>query len=141
MARNNFQKIITAEAVAASDTLLVDFDLQNICNMQVLVEIEYPATAATTGLTLDLIYGLGPSDPASTGSIPIVVGGSSVAIYGDTSDSITLETITALQFSPVNKKTVFYLNNVLENFPRWLRFSFANTDATNAATVTIYADA
>lgn len=141
MARNSYQKVLTSEPVAASGSLLVDFDLQEIANLQFMLEVTYPATSATTGITLDMIYGLGPSDPASSGSIPIVLGGSSVAIFGDTSDSVSLESITALSFSPVTKRTVFYLSNILENFPRWLRFSLVNTDATNAATITIYADA
>lgn len=141
MARNSYQKVLTSRSVAASGTLLVDFDLQEIANLQLMVEVTYPSTSATTGMTLNLIYGLGPTDPASTGSIPIVLGGSSVAIFGDTSDSITLETITALSSSPVTKRTVFYLNNILENYPRWLRFSFVNTDPAKAASITIYADA
>lgn len=137
MAKNSFQKILLNHSVAPTGTLVVDLDLLDINNLQFLTTIAYAVTGISPSTTLDLYYGMGEADPSATGSIPTVVGGSSVPIFGDNFDSVTMSTIGS---SDLSKNTVFFLSSILERLPRWIRLKFSNTDSSNTVTVSIYAD-
>ena len=137
MSRNSFQKILVNRTIAASSTLTVDLDLLDISNIQFLLTVAYAVTGISPSTTVDLYYGLGENDPSATGSIPTVVGGSSVPIFGNNSDSVAM---VAIGPGDLSKNTVFFLSSVLERIPRWLRLKFTNTNGSNASTVSIYVD-
>ena len=141
MARNNYQKLVDSYSLSATASEDIDLDLFNVNNLQLMIEVTYQTTSTPTGVTLDLLYGFGGPDSDATGNIPTVIGGTSSATFGDTADSVTMETISAGSGSPQTVRTVFYITDVLGRLPRWLRLRLENTDAAIAATISIYADA
>jgi hypothetical protein len=144
MPRNSYQKLLFGVddffVVDQADTRIMDMDLGEFENMQIMVEVSYAATATPTGTTLKLFYGFGTPDILAEDGIPHVLDGTSEGIFGDTFDTVAMETITPGVGTPQTKRTVFFLTDPLQALPRWLRFQFENTDAVNPATIRIYGD-
>jgi len=109
--------------------------------------VTYAATAGTTGISTNIIEGIGNADPAAViGQAPynfpicVIPGGSSVPTYlTDTPISVTMATVLANQGSPQTKKTYGDLDQITSHQGDWAKFRFTNADATNAATVTLLA--
>lgn len=125
-----------------SSSAIVDFDLEHVADAQMLVEITYSATASTTGVSLSLYGGFGTKDPLADEScgIPKVLGGSSVPVFADNGETVVMTTMTPSSVSSVTKRTSFYLSEIGTKWPRWIRMVFTNADASNTATVKLYAD-
>ena len=82
MSRNISIKILQNVTIAASGTKSVYLDLSDADNLQLLSQMH---TVSTAGVTLDLYYGFGQSDPTATGSLPTLVDVAPAnVIFGDT---------------------------------------------------------
>jgi len=125
-----------------SSSAIVDFDLEHVADAQMLVEVTYPSTSSTTGVSLSLYGGFGTKDPLADEScgIPKVLGGSSVPVFADNGETVVMTTMTPSSGSSVTKRTSFYLSEIGTKWPRWIRMVFTNADASNTATVKLYAD-
>jgi len=125
-----------------SSSAIVDFDLEHVADAQMLVEVTYPSTSSTTGVSLSLYMGFGTKDPLADEScgLPKVLGGSSVPVFSDSSETVVMQTITPSSATPVTKRTAFYLSDIGTKWPRWIRMVFTNVDASKTATIKLYAD-
>lgn len=129
-------------SIAASGFAIVDIDTYAIHNLQALIEGTYATTAATTGLSAAIFYGMGPADSTATGNqVPCVLGGvvNSNIKMSDNSDSISMATFTPSS-SNVTKRSFFSSEELTTKLPRWVRLRIANLDASNAVTIKIYLD-
>lgn len=132
----------------AGATQNLDLDLNDMVDVQLMTEIAYTATASSTGVSLNLIPGFGGPDTTYvpvpfTMAFPVVYNagvGSTVPVFSDNSDSVTMTSFTASSGTLQTKKTSFFFNTLLIRYPRWVRMQFTNTDPTNAATVKVYGD-
>lgn len=139
--------------VNAASTRVLDIDLDGANNAQLLLQSFYATTSGTTGLSVTVKYGFGEGNPLATGTganqvswkqgycgpLPCVLDGTSTAVFGDNSDSITMATTTPSSTN-VTTRTAFSLNDLRINVPRWIRLTFTNNDAGHAATVKVYMD-
>lgn len=125
-----------------SSSSIVDFDLEHVADAQMLVEVSYPSTSSTTGVSLSLFMGFGTKDPTADEScgLPKKLGGSSVPVFSDTSETVVMATIPTSSASAVTKRTAFYLSDIGTKWPRWIRMVFTNVDPTRSATIKLYAD-
>lgn len=144
---NNTQNLLTF-TLAPSGTYDVDINvgLETIKFMTWEVDVVYGATAATTGVGLNLYSGNGNADPTVLigqapyyFALPVVPGGSSVADYGGNPYPTTMTTTPPNKGTSQTVKTYGFLNGAQTAYGSWVKFRFTNNDATNSATVTFSA--
>jgi len=139
MSRNNYQVLQPGFTINPKQTRVLDIDLYELANFQVLIEVTYALTSsASSGVTLNIYDGFGGADPTATGTIPMVLDGSSVPLYVSVGTPMTLNPVTTGAVSPQTVRTD--INYSLDKVPRWTRLSFFNQDNTNACTIKIEAD-
>lgn len=137
----NIYKVLDNDiTISAGQSKVLDIDTGSIENIQVMVSATFANTASSTGVGLELFYGLGRPDPeAIYGYIVEDPGVSSTyATFSDNFDTVAMESFTASSSSPQTKITVF--NIEVKKLPRWLRFKFTNNDVTNSCTISVKAD-
>ncbi len=139
----NFAVITSNMLLSASATARLDIDTYTVDSgasredLHLLIEVTYNATASTTGVILSVFDGPGNPDPAATGPIPCIIG-STYPIYPTVGTVATLNTTAPSQASVQTVRTKY--NYSLSQNARWAGLRFINTDASNTAKITIYAD-
>lgn len=153
MSRNINQKLVGADGTDTVLTLVagasgvLDMDLDTVANLQVLISVTYTQTASTTGVSVYLKGGFGGDDTSITQSpLPYAAAvgadatGSSVPVFGDNREVVTMANVPASWGAPVTVRTNFYLSDIGIKLPRWVRLEFVNTDNTNTATIQVKLD-
>lgn len=143
----NFQVIFTSVTIAPSGVYYSDFQLEDWKYGRLLCQEKYAATAATTGIDIDIYPGTGTLDVQASGGIPSISRPTVPTpvfgvppFWGDNGMSVTMVDPTAGQGSEQIKETMFYLDAPLMRYGGLVRFKFTNTDPTNNAVVNFYAD-
>lgn len=143
----NYQQLANARTIASSASAFFDFNMEDLKYCRLGTEIAYQATAATTGLDLYIYSGIGPltaasgSIPFTYSSTPAAAGVDTFPFWGDNStNAVSLTTITPSATSAQRRRTSFYLDFPQIRMGSLVRFAFVNRDASNAATLSFYAD-
>lgn len=134
---------------ANNGSYILDVNLaeEGISKFAALIEVTYAATGSTNGLACEIYTGNGNPDPAAVigqapDYFPIMVikdPGSAVAKIANNKQDVTMSPVVN-SGAPQTVKTSFYLNDILKNYPNWVRFKFINTNTTNIATLVFRAD-
>lgn len=108
-------------------------------------EVSYPATASTTGVAIDLYGGMGTLTATATGSFPQVFYGATPPVnpnahFGDNSVSVSMSSLTASATAAQQANTSFYFDFPQIRLPGLVKLRFTNSDPTNSATFSLYAD-
>lgn len=153
MSRNINQKLVGADGSNTIITLVggasgvIDLDLDTVENLQFLLSVTFTQTSSTTGVSVYLKGGFGGADTSITQSpLPYAydVGsnsvGSSVPVFGDNRESVTLASVPPNWGVPVTVNTSFYLTDIGVRWPRWARFEIVNNDATYEAAIGLKLD-
>jgi hypothetical protein len=123
----------------------VDLVMEDWKFVRFVSEVTYAATAATTGVAIDLYGGMGTLAATASGSFPQVFWGSTIPSQpnlhmGDNAVAVSMVAPTAGSGSAQTTKTSFYFDYPQIRLPGIVRLRFTNSDATNAATFSLYAD-
>ena len=130
----------TTFTLNGASSAIIDIDTDGIDNLQIMSIVTYATTSSTTGLAIDLYPGIGSYDNTCTGSIPVKFGGTSSATFADNAEHVALINPAPSQGSPQTRKSMFYLNDFNEAWPRWVRMQVYNRDSVSC-TLRFIADA
>jgi len=145
--------------LAPSATADIDVRMDDVNpNAHFDIQQTWNNTASTTGIFMNLYPGYGAQDPLESLTDPIP----QVTSILTTASSTPLTTVPVftknfLSVSTVNgfpaivnptpstatkqtTNTGFYLNGVLNAWPRWVRFQVVNQDAANSVLLNLFAD-
>ena len=149
MSSNFIPTGVTAITLAPSGSTgyrqYVDLVMEDWKFCRFVSEVTYAATAATTGVAIDLYGGMGTLAATATGSFPQVFWGSTIPAQpllhvGDNSVPVSMVSLTAGATSTQTAKTSFYFDFPQIRLPGIVRLRFTNSDSTNPATFSLYAD-
>lgn len=146
---SNFVPCLTSVVLTASGTpdaiQYLDLVMEDWKFCRFVAQVAYSATAATTGVTIDLYGGTGVLTGSPSGGFPQLFYGSTIpsqplAYFGDNNVSVSMVTVTPNSGTAVTKNTAFYFDFPQIRLPGLVRLKFANQDSTNSATIKLLAD-
>ncbi len=138
--------------VPAGSTINLDVEFGQLVSCKMGVQVNYAATASTTGCSLTIFDGYGPGDPTcpvtqpircklgTAGSATTASGGTAYGIFAGNGTSITIVTTPTSQSSPQSNLTSVLFSDPVLRSTKWQRLQFTNNDLTNVATIKIWVD-
>lgn len=123
----------------------VDLVMQDWKFCRFVSEVTYAATATTTGVAIDLYGGMGTLAATASGSFPQIFWGSTIPSQpnlhvGDNAVAVSMVSLTTSATATQTAKTSFYFDFPQIRLPGIVRLRFTNSDPTNAATFSLFAD-
>jgi len=137
--------VVLAPSGNAGYRQYVDLVMQDWKFCRFVSEVTYPATASTTGVSIDLYGGMGTLAATATGSFPQVFWGSTIPAQpnlhmGDNAVAVSMVSLTTNATASQQANTSFYFDFPQIRLPGIVRLRFTNSDPTNAATFSLFAD-
>ena len=144
---SNYQQILQAQPLSPSGSCFVVVNMEDCKYFRAGTEVRYNTTASTTGIDAYIYSGMGPL-PNAVGGIPYEIlsaapssGTNTFPFWGDNStNAVTLTTVTPSLGSAQVRRTSLYLDFPQIRLGGLVCFAFVNRDASNAATLSFFAD-
>lgn len=139
MPHSNYAVLVPSLVLAGGATGSVEVDTSDYTECQLFIKVTYGTTASTTGLAASGSDGVGPRAASQNVYVGPPTLNPTQPIYYDNVGTIL--SLNPTLPSSSNVTTITKLNLLLPQLGNWYKLSFKNNDASNAATISIFADA